>query len=187
MKNPNESTFLRVDSKSWLFPWIQCGFHEKGMSFSKRVDSVWKKLLQKKVEYTLLFCRIFIFLQPFVTRLCFNEFLLHHLFLAALQRKRRKRWTSNYPLKKPTAPPPPRKGSRLAKKSCVYDYDLKELTHWVIQALETFLLPLIYLLILKIHVHVRTVSTMLLLKSRKFLYRKKHEKIKNNEHHSKIV
>ncbi len=36
---PIESTFLRVDSQSRLFPWIQCGIHEKGMGFSKRVDS----------------------------------------------------------------------------------------------------------------------------------------------------
>jgi hypothetical protein len=25
--------------ESTLFPWIQCGIHEKGMGFSKRVDS----------------------------------------------------------------------------------------------------------------------------------------------------
>jgi hypothetical protein len=41
---PTESPFLQVDSisKGRLFPWIQYGIHEKRMSFSKRVDSLWK-------------------------------------------------------------------------------------------------------------------------------------------------
>ncbi len=35
---PTESTFLRVDSKSQLVPWMQCGIHEKGMDFSSVAD-----------------------------------------------------------------------------------------------------------------------------------------------------
>ncbi len=45
---PTESTFLRVNSSCWLFLWIQCSIHEKGTDFLKRVDSLWKKLLQKE-------------------------------------------------------------------------------------------------------------------------------------------
>ncbi len=53
---PIESTFLRVDSKSQLFPWIQCGIHEKVDGFSRK-SRLFLEIVTMKGEgrpYTLL-------------------------------------------------------------------------------------------------------------------------------------